>query len=175
MKTWKIDSAHSEIGFKVKHLMISTVKGFFGEFEGTLEASDNTFSDVKISFSANTSSVNTKNTGRDEHLKSAEFFNSAEFPLITFTSTSVEAAGEKLKVTGDFTMKGTTQSINLDATVHGIGTGIDGKEVAVFEVTGSINRKDFGLNWNAALETGGVAVSDEVMFDIHIEASELSE
>lgn len=172
MKTWTIDPSHSEIAFKVKHLMISTVRGNFTTFEGSMKASDDTFNDAEISFSADVASINTKDAGRDGHLQGEDFFNAAEFPKVTFTSTKVTRSGDDLTIDGDLTMRGITKPISLKANVGGIGNGMDGKRVAGFEITGSVNRQDFGLTWNAALETGGVVVSDEVKFDIHIEAKE---
>jgi polyisoprenoid-binding protein YceI len=172
MKTWTIDASHSEIAFKVKHLMISTVRGHFGSFEGSMTASDDTFNDATINFSADVASITTKDANRDGHLQSEDFFNAAEFPKVTFTSSKVTRSGDDLAIDGDLTMRGITQPVTLKAIVGGIGTGMDGKRVAGFEITGSVNRQDFGLTWNATLETGGVVVSDEVKFDIHIEAKE---
>ncbi len=172
MKTWTIDKSHSEVAFKIKHLVISTVRGNFKSFEGTMATIDDTFNDAVIKFSADVASINTGETNRDNHLQQGDFFNTVEFPKITFVSTKVIRSGYSLIITGDLTMKGATQSITLDGVVHGITSGMDGKRVVVITIEGTINRQDFGLTWNAALETGGVVVGDEVKFDIHIEAKE---
>lgn len=169
MNTWNLDQAHSTIGFKVKHLMVSTVRGSFTDFSGTLESADDTFENAKASFTAKAASIATGNDGRDAHLRGEDFFDVEKFPEVTFTSKSFTKKGEAFEVVGDFTMKGVTQEIVLTATTEGVGIGMDGKKMVGFEITGSISRESFGLTWNAALETGGVAVSDTVNFDIHVE------
>jgi polyisoprenoid-binding protein YceI len=174
MKTWNIDIAHSEIGFKVKHLMISTVKGVFTSFEGIISAEDETFDNASVSFSADVKSLTTKNEGRDNHIHSSDFFDEINFPKITFISNSVKAKGDgNLEITGDLTMKGVSKSISLDGKLTGIGNDLYGGHVAAFEVHGVINRQDFGVSWNATLDTGGVAVSDNVTLEIIIEAKEV--
>ena len=174
MKTWNIDIAHSEIGFKVKHLMISTVKGTFNVFEGSISAEDETFDNASISFSADVKSLTTKNEGRDKHIHSADFFDEVNFPKIIFISTSVKAKeGGELEIVGDLTMKSVTKSISLDGKLTGIGNDLHGGHVAAFEVSGSLNRQDFGVSWNSALEAGGVAVSDNVTLEALIEAKEV--
>jgi polyisoprenoid-binding protein YceI len=172
MKTWNIDTHHSEIAFKVKHLMVSTIRGTFGSFEGSITTPDDTFDGSTIAFSADASSINTKSEQRDGHLQSADFFDAANFPKLTFASTSVKKTGDMLEVMGDLSMKGVTKPITLQAVFNGISKAMDGKRVAGFDVTGSINRQDFGLTWNAAVETGGVVVSDAVAIEISIEAKE---
>ena len=173
MKTWNIDIAHSEIGFKVKHLMVSTVRGSFGVFEGTVSAEDETFDNASISFSADVKSLSTKNEGRDAHIHSGDFFDAEQFPKITFVSTSVKATGDgNLDIAGDFTMKGVTKSITLSGKLTGVANDLYGGHVAAFEVSGVINRQDYGVSWNAALEAGGVAVSDAVTLEAIIEAKE---
>lgn len=172
MKTWNIDQAHSTIGFKVKHLMVSTVRGGFTDFSGNINAEDETFENASISFSANTASITTNNEGRDGHLKSADFFDAEQFPTISFTSTSFTKKEEGFELKGDLTLKGVTKSITLSATSDGVGTGMDGKKVVGFDVKGTIHRPDFNLTWNASLESGGFVVSDDVTLDIHIEATE---
>ena len=173
MKTWNIDTAHSEIGFKVKHLMISTVRGLFSSFEGAISAEDESFDNGQISFSADVSSIDTKNAQRDGHLKSADFFDAENFPKLTFSSTSVKNVGDNnLEITGDLTMRGVTKSVSLNASVTGVVKGMDGAKVAGFEISGKINRSEFGLVWNAPLETGGVVVSDSVTIEALIEAKE---
>ena len=173
MKTWTIDTAHSEIAFKVKHLMISTVRGTFRNFEGTIATADDTFENAQITFSADVGSIDTKNEHRDAHLQAADLFDAGQFPKISFVSTSVTKTSEGFDVAGDFTMKGVTKQVHLKAAFNGIAKGpMDGIRVAAFDVTGSLNRQDFGVSWNAALEAGGVAVSDTVLLEATIEAKE---
>lgn len=172
MKTWTIDTAHSEIAFKVKHLMIATVRGTFGVFEGSATAEDDTFANAAITFSADIASISTKNAQRDGHLVSPDFFDAVAFPKLTFVSTSVIATGSDLEIAGNLTIKGVTKPIALKAMFNGIGTGMDGKRVAGFDIVGTLNRNDFGLTWNAPLEAGGVVVSETVNLEVSIEAKE---
>ncbi|BAV09375.1 Polyisoprenoid-binding protein YceI [Filimonas lacunae] len=170
MATYKIDAAHSDITFKVKHLMISTVTGSFGKFDATLVADNDDFTDAKISFEADVDSINTNNEQRDGHLKSEDFFAAGQYPKITFVSTNVVKKGDgDYAVTGDFTVRGVTKSITLD--VEHAGTVVDpyGQTKAGFEATGKINRKDFGLNWSAVTEAGGIVVSDEVKLHLNVQ------
>jgi len=170
MTTWKIDPAHSEVGFTVKHLLISTVRGHFGTFEGTLTASDETFSDAQLSFSAETASITTNNAMRDAHLQSPDFFDGANNPKITFVSKSFAKTGENaFAVTGDFTMRGVTKELTVNAILNGTTNDAYGKRVASFDVSGTIKRTDYGVNWNAALEAGGVAVSEDVTLEATVE------
>ncbi len=170
MTTWTIDAGHSEIGFSVKHLLISTVRGRFGTFEGTLEAGDETFSDAKLSFSADASSITTNNSMRDAHLQSPDFFDVANNPKITFVSKSFAKTGDKtFTVTGDFTMRGVTKDLTVNAVLNGITTDQYGKRVASFDISGTIKRTDYGVNWNAALEAGGLAVSEDVTLEATVE------
>ena len=162
MATWTIDTAHTEIGFKVKHLVVTTVSGKFTEFEGTIEASADDFSDAKISFSAAIDSIHTGNGQRDGHLKSADFFDNANHPKLTFTSTSVEKDGNDLTITGDLTIRGTTKPVTLQAEFGGLEKNMGGNVVAGFDVTGKINRQDFGLTWGAVTEAGGLVVANDV-------------
>ncbi len=174
MNTWSIDKAHSYVGFKVKHLMVSTAKGSFSDFSGTVTAADDTFENAEISFSAKTASITTGDEGRDGHLQSADFFDTAQFPELTFFSKSFIKSGDQFTVTGDLTIKGVTKEVKLDVDFEGVGSGMDGGKVAGFEFKGSINRQDFGLTWSAALETGGVVVSDTVVFDIQVELKSIA-
>ena len=174
MKTWNIDNAHSEISFKVKHLMVSNVRGKFNSFEGKIELPEEDLTKAVISFSAETKSIDTGNSMRDGHLQSPDFFNSAEFPTLTFVSTSItNKSGNDFTVTGDLTMHGITKEIVLATTFNGKVAGMDGLEVMSFEITGALSRKDFGLTWNAPIEQGGVVVSDEVKLDINAEFKEV--
>ncbi|MEI7765639.1 MAG: YceI family protein [bacterium] len=174
MKTWNIDSAHSEVAFKIKHLMVSNVRGKFNSFAGSIEIPDEDLTKAVISFSAETASIDTGNGMRDGHLQSADFFNAAEFPTLTFKSKSIEKKGDdEFLVTGDFTMHGVTKEIVLPTTFNGMTSGMDGAKVMSFEILGSLSRNDFGLTWNAPIEQGGVVVSDEVKFDINAEFKEV--
>ncbi|PVW14666.1 YceI family protein [Marixanthomonas spongiae] len=155
---WKVDPAHSEIEFKVKHMMISTVSGSFSEFDGEIEAEDDTFKNAKFKFSAKIDSISTKNKDRDTHLKSDDFFNAEKHPRLTFESKSYD--GEKM--VGEMTIRDVTKEVTLDVDFNGIAEDQYGQTKAGFEATGSINRKDFGLNWSAVTEAGNVVVSDKV-------------
>jgi polyisoprenoid-binding protein YceI len=169
MTQWKIDQAHSEITFKVKHLVISTVTGRFMSFDGTIESETPDFSDARISFNADVNSISTANEQRDGHLKSPDFFDAATYPALSFVSTSFTKVGDQeFKLNGNLTMKGVTKLVTLDAVYNGTVKGFDG-DVAAFEITGKLSRKEFGLLWNALTETGGVAVGDDVKLDLVVE------
>ncbi|MFT3936295.1 MAG: YceI family protein [Chitinophagaceae bacterium] len=169
MAKWVIDALHSEIGFKVKHLVISTVSGKFTAFEGAIESSKDDFSDAKISFSADISSIHTGQEQRDGHLKSADFFDAEKYPTLTFTNGTLTPAGGDYKLKGDFTLHGVTKSIELDAEFGGVQKDLYGQTVAGFEVTGKIKRSDFGLSWSATTEAGGLVVGDDVKIHINAE------
>ena len=170
MTTWKVDQSHSEIKFKVKHLVVSTVTGQFTSFSGTVDAGKPDFSDAKISFEADVNSINTKNEQRDGHLKSADFFDAANYPKLTFVSKSItKKSDNEYVVAGDITIRGTTKEISLNVTYNGTTKGFGGVDVAGFEITGKLNRFDFGLHWNALTEAGGIVVSDEVKLEISAE------
>ena len=173
MNTWNIDKAHSEVGFKVKHLMISTVRGQFNSFEGSIVMGDDDLEKAAISFKADTESISTNNEMRDKHLKSPDFFDSQKFPVLSFESKKiVKKDVNDFTVTGDFTMHGITKSISFDAKFNGITTGMDKSKVMSFEISGTLSRNDFGLTWNAPIEKGGVVVSDEVKLEINAEFKE---
>jgi len=156
--TWKIDPTHSEIEFKVRHMMISTVSGSFSEFEGEVEAADDTFKDAKFRFSAEIDSISTKNNDRDTHLKSEDFFHAEKHPKLTFVSKSFDGN----TMVGDLTIRDVTKEVSLDVDFNGIAEDPYGQTKAGFEATGTINRKDFNLNWNAVTEAGNIVVSDKV-------------
>jgi polyisoprenoid-binding protein YceI len=167
---WKIDPTHSEVQFKVKHLVISTVTGSFGSFDGQIETNGNDFKDAKASFTADIDSISTNNEDRDNHLKSDDFFNAEAYPQLKFESTNFEKIGDqKYKVTGNMTIRDVTQEIEL-YVVHG-GTVGDpyGNTKAGFEVSGTINRKEFGLTWSATTEAGNVVVSDEIKLQLNVQ------
>jgi polyisoprenoid-binding protein YceI len=170
MTTWKIDTTHSEIGFKIKHLVISTVSGKFTSFEGKLEGEPGDLKNAKISFTADIDSIHTGNEQRDGHLKSADFFDAAKYSKLTFVSTKIEQKdGSEYKVTGDLTIRNVTKSVTLNAEFGGVQNNFYGQTVAGFEITGKINRQDFGLTWSAVTEAGGIVVSDEVKLAINTE------
>ena len=154
---WNLDPTHSEITFKVRHMMISNVKGSFTDFTSELESEDDAFKNVTVKTIIKTDSVNTNNADRDNHLKGEEFFNVAANPVITFESNSLND-----EITGNLTINGITKPVTLDVEFGGINVDPWGNTKAGFSFEGKIKRSDFGLNWNAALEAGGVMVSDEV-------------
>ncbi|AOW09691.1 YceI family protein [Flavobacterium gilvum] len=166
---WEIDPSHSELLFKVKHLEIATLTGRFDGIAGTAEAEDN-FENATFSFTANVNSINTNDKNRDIHLKSADFFDSEKFPKITFNSTKFKRIGDtSFEIIGKLTIKETTKPTILHIEYG--GTNIDhwGNTKAGLKLKGVINRKDYGLTWNAAIEAGGVLVSEEVRINANIE------
>ncbi len=170
MSTYKIDPMHSEITFKVKHLMITNVTGSFQEFDATLESAEENFSDAKINFSANVNSISTNNEQRDTHLKSADFFEAEKFPTLQFVSTSlVPKGGSDYVLNGDLTIKGNTKPVSLNVEFGGTMTDFYGQNKAGFEINGKINRSDFGLTWSAVTEAGGVVVSDEIKLNMAVQ------
>lgn len=161
--TWNLDTTHSEIGFKVKHMMITNVSGSFGKFDATVETQGNDFSTANIEFNAELDSISTGNGDRDNHLKSGDFFDAAKYPRLGFVSTKLVKKDEgNFALHGDLTIRDVTKPVKLDVEFGGIGKDPWGNEKAGFTITGKINRTDFSLNWNAALETGGVLVSEKV-------------
>jgi polyisoprenoid-binding protein YceI len=163
MATYKIDSAHSEITFKVKHLMISNVAGSFNKFDAVLEAEKDDFSDAKITFEADIDSISTNNEQRDGHLKSDDFFAADKFPKLSFSSNSFTKVNEEdYKLVGELTIRDITKTVELAVEYGGTMTDPYGQVKAGFEISGKINRKDFGLVWSATTEAGGIVVSDEV-------------
>jgi polyisoprenoid-binding protein YceI len=167
---WSIDPSHSEISFKAKHLMITNVKGVFKEFEGTVYTSGNNFLTSEIEFKMNPASVDTGAPDRDGHLKSADFFDVENFKEVTFKGSSVvKTYDENYTLTGDLTIKGVTQKVKLDVEFGGVMKDPWGNEKAGYAISGKINRKDFGLTWNAALETGGVLVSEEIKISCEVQ------
>ncbi len=162
---WIIDTSHSEIAFKVKHMMISTVTGHFEDFNATVETESEKFIDADFNFTAKTGSINTKNKDRDTHLKSDDFFNVEKYPDMTFKSKSFDGS----KLTGDLTIRDVTKEIKLDVDFNGIAVDPYGQTKAGFEATGSINRKDFNLTWSAVTEAGSIVVSDTVKLIIDLQ------
>jgi len=163
MNAYKIDATHSNITFKVKHLMITNVTGSFTDFDASLTANNADFADAIITFEAAVNSISTNNEQRDEHLKSDDFFAAATHPKLLFQSTAFTAIGnDTYELKGNLTIKGTTQSVALLATYGGTMTDFYGQEKVGFEITGSISRAAFGLTWGAVTEAGGVVVADEI-------------
>ncbi|RNC73347.1 MAG: polyisoprenoid-binding protein [Desulfuromonadales bacterium] len=169
--TWTLDPEHSYIGFKIRHLMVSNVKGDFKKYTGTIEIDDKDLAKSKVNVAIETASIDTGIAKRDDHLRSADFFDVAKYPIMSYVSRKVVSAGEgKLKVYGDLTLHGVTREVVLD---------VDGPTAAIKDPWGNtkrgasaaakINRKDFGLTWNKAVETGGVVVGDEVTILIEVE------
>ncbi len=170
MATWKIDPAHSEIKFKARHLVVSTVTGYFKTFDGTVESESSDFTDAAISFEADVDSLTTNNEQRDAHLKSADFFDAANHPKLTFRSTAIRKNSDSdYTVEGDITIRGTTKHIALDAEYNGTVKGMSGHDVAGFELSGKLKRMEFGLHWNAITEAGGIVVGDEIKIEIAVE------
>jgi polyisoprenoid-binding protein YceI len=160
---WTLDPTHSEIQFKIKHLMITNVTGSFNNFEVNAESVDDKFSEAKISFNADVNSISTNNEQRDGHLKSADFFDADNYPKISFeASNSANVSGEDFELVGDLTIKDVTKSVKLNVEFGGVTKDPYGNTKAGFTINGKINRKDFGLTWNAPLEAGGVMVSEDV-------------
>lgn len=165
---WIIDPTHSEVSFKVKHLVISTVTGYFREFEGTGESSSDDFDGATVSFSAAIDSIDTNQKDRDNHLKSADFFDAENHPNLTF-SGKISNDGGDYKLLGELTLRGTTKEVELDVDFGGIASDPYGQTKAGFEIEGKINRKDFGLSWSAVTEAGSVVVSDQVRLILSIQ------
>ncbi|CAM3870818.1 YceI family protein [Aquirufa aurantiipilula] len=161
--TWALDPTHSEIQFKVKHLMITNVTGGFTDFNVNAESSDESFTDAKISFTAKAASITTGNEQRDAHLASADFFEADKFESITFNSTGIEkSSNDEFNLLGNLTIKDVTKPVKIHVEFGGVAKDPWGNLKAGFTINTKINRTDFGLNWNAALETGGVLVSEEI-------------
>lgn len=170
--TWVIDQSHSLVEFAVKHMMFTTVKGRFAQLEGTIveHRADHSLSSVSVTIPA--ASIDTRDEKRDAHLRSADFFDVEKYPSITFKSTGVTAkGGDEFEVRGDLTIKDVTRSVVLRASRTGEGKNPWGQTVAGFNAETKINRKDFGLTWNVALETGGVLVGEDIRVSLEIEAS----
>ena len=172
MTKWTVDTSHSSIDFQVKHMMVTKVKGTFGSFSTNVEAETlEDLTNATISFDIETATIDTKNTDRDNHLKSADFFDVENFPSITFQSTTITKSGDDYKITGDLTIKDVTKPATFDIEYNGKGTNPWGVEVYGFEGETKVNREEFGLTWNASLETGGVLVGKDVKISITMEVN----
>lgn len=169
--TWVIDNSHSTVEFTVKHMMFAKVRGTFEQVSGVINFDEENIENSSVEVEIDTASISTGEAGRDDHLRNADFFDAENNPKITFKSTSVTADGDGFKVAGDLTMHGVTRGVVLDAELNGRGNSpMGGFEVISFSAETKINRADFGLTWNAALETGGVLVSEDVRISLEIEA-----
>ena len=162
--TYSIDATHSNVEFAVRHMMISTVKGRFGDFEGTIVIPESGQPTVDVTI--RTASIDTRADQRDQHLRSPDFFDVENYPDMRFKSTRVERTGDGYKLIGDLTIRDATHPVTLEVSEEGAGVDPWGNQKAAFSATGKIKRGDFGLSWNAALETGGVLVSDDVKLSI---------
>jgi polyisoprenoid-binding protein YceI len=168
--TWKIDPAHSSVEFSVKHLMISTVKGSFADVQGEIVIADNDPSRSSVNATIQAASIDTHTGQRDDHLRSADFLDAANHPQLTFKSTRITADNSEFKVVGDLTIRGVTRPITLDVTNEGAGKDPWGGERIAFSATTKLNRTDFGLTWNQAIEAGGVLVGNDVKISIDVQA-----
>lgn len=169
--SWQIDAAHTDIGFAVKHMMISTVKGRFADVSGTLTLDEADPRASSVDVSINAASVDTRQEQRDTHLRSADFFDVENFPALTFRSRLVEAAGTgEYRVTGDLTIRGVTREVVLKVVDEGRGQDPWGNQRAGFSAKTVIDRRDFGLTWNAALEAGGILVGNDVRISLEVQA-----
>ncbi|MGE0215573.1 YceI family protein [Mycolicibacterium sp.] len=166
--TWAIDAVHSSIGFSVRHLVVSKVRGVFDSFSGAITVAEDGTPSVSAEIAVD--SINTHNEQRDAHLKAADFFDTANHPTATFVSTAVRSSGDKYVLDGDFTLKGVTRPISLDLVFNGVNPGMGQGEVAGFEASVVLNRKDFGIDIDMPLETGGAVVGDKVTITLDIEA-----
>jgi polyisoprenoid-binding protein YceI len=169
---WAVDPAHSSIDFSIKHMVIAKVKGTFHNFEAKIEADPEDLTTADIEFSVDVASIDTRNADRDNHLRSADFFEVEKYPKMTFKATRITRKSEgEYEVTGDLTIRGVTRPETFLVTYEGQGKDPWGGERAGFSAHGTINRSDYGLTWNAALETGGVLVGDQVQISLEIEAT----
>ncbi len=166
---WVLDPMHSEVQFKVKHLVISTVTGSFKRFEGDLVTNTDDFEGAEVNFSLDVNSIDTAQEARDQHLTGAEFFDAAQYPKITFKSTSFTKAGDEYKLTGDLTMKGVTKPVTLDVEFGGTAADFYGNTKAGFEATGKIKRKEFGLTWEGITDAGAIVVGEEIKLIINVQ------
>lgn len=170
MAKWIIDPSHSEVQFKVKHLVISTVTGSFNEFGGEIESEKDDFSDAKATFFAKIDSIDTNNAQRDGHLKSDDFFGVANYPTLDFVATGFEKkSSESYTLHGNMTIKGVTKAIELAVELGGVAKDPYGQTKVGFEIIGKINRKDFGLTWSALTETGGLLVGDDIKLLLNVQ------
>jgi len=168
--TWTLDPAHTTVEFVAKHMMITTVKGRFAEFVGTIVADDARLEDSTVEVTMQAASLDTRSEQRDAHLRSPDFLDVEHYPEVTFRSTGLRGSKDSFELTGDLTIRGVTRPITLDVTFEGEGKDPWGGVRASFSAHGKFDRRDFGLTWNVALETGGILVSNEVKINIEAQA-----
>lgn len=168
--TWKIDPAHSYVEFAVKHLMFTTVKGRFSDVEGTIAVVENDPSKSSVNATIKAASIDTRTGQRDDHLRSEDFLHAERFPELTFRSTRISGDTESFKVTGELTIRGVSREITLDASREGAGKDPWGGERVGFSATAKLDRRDYGLLWNQAIESGGVVVGNEVKISVEVQA-----
>jgi polyisoprenoid-binding protein YceI len=169
--TWQIDPAHTDVGFEVKHLMISKVRGRFGTVSGTIQLDEADVTKSSVTAEIDVTTIDTREAQRDGHLRSADFFDVENFPKITFHSTRVERTGEdQATVVGDLTIRGVTREVKLAVEEEGTAKDPWGGDRIAFSATAKIDRRDFGLTWNQALETGGVLVANEIKLILDVQA-----
>jgi len=166
---WGIDPTHTEVQFKVKHLVIATVTGLFKKFSGNLESESGDFDGAQVNFSLDVNSINTNQPDRDAHLKSSDFFAAEQYPTVDFIGSLKKVEGSEYTLDGALTMRGITKAIVLNVDFGGTMVDPWGNTKAGFEITGKLNRKDFGLSWNAVTEAGGMVVSEDVKLHINAE------
>lgn len=170
MATWNLDNTHSNVGFKVKHMMISNVSGSVNDFTVNLESEKEDFTDAKVTFVGKMASISTQNEQRDEHLKSADFFDAATYPEMKFVSTSISKKDDTDYVLeGDLTIKDVTKKVLLDVEYGGTFVDPWGQSKSGFSLSGKINREEFGLNYNAVLESGGVLIGKDVKIQAEVQ------
>jgi polyisoprenoid-binding protein YceI len=167
--TWTIDPSHSEVSFKVRHLGISKTRGRFGSFRGDIVVADEP-EQSRVAVEIDAASIDTKDAGRDEHLRSGDFFDAEAFPTLTFVTTGVQQQGSRWRVEGDLTIRGVTRPVVLETELVGVVTDPWGNERVGFVASAALDREDFGLTWNTALETGGLLVGRTVQIDLEVEA-----
>lgn len=168
--TWTLDPVHTHVGFAVRHMMVTTVRGQFRTYSGTARLDTNDFSKSSFEGEIDVASIDTGNTQRDDHLRNNDFFDAPNHPKITFKSTKIEPKGEgEFTAHGDLTIRGVTKPVELEVEFHGTSKNPYGKTVAGISARGVINRKDFGVSFNAVLETGGVAVAEKVKLELDVE------
>lgn len=159
---WVLDPAHSELSFKVRHMVISTVTGNFEKFDASIESDSEDFSGAKVTMEADVASINTKNADRDAHLKSPDFFSADAYPSLRFANGILQKSGSEYVLEGDLTIRDLTKRIRFTVEFNGVAVDPWGNTKAGFELTGKLNRSDYGLSWNTITEAGGVLVSEEV-------------
>ncbi|QBP39993.1 YceI family protein [Paenisporosarcina antarctica] len=171
MKKWNVDASHSSIGFSVKHMMVSKVRGSFSDFTAEVAATETDLSNAEIAFNIQVASITTGSVDRDNHLRSADFFDVETYPEIKFIAKNITKKDDEYEIAGDLTIKAVTNPVVFNAEYEGKGTNPWGQEVVGFSAETKINREEFGLTWNQALETGGVLVGKDIKITIELEAN----